>query len=417
MIDGLTRSELAVLDAIRRQGQATRADVGAAVGLGPAMTARLVARLQEAGVVREAGRAVVAGPGRQALLVEVHPAAACVAGLDIGNDVIHCLIADAQGAALAYQEAPSRLLAGQSQQEIVSSLVEIVYRVLHEAGQPREGLAAVGVAITGIIDSEQGVCLIRSNTPGWENFALGAALATRLERPVVVEETARAKAVAELQRGVARGQRHYLYVDAGTAIGAGIMIDGQPLRAIHGLAGELGHVIVDPNGPLCRCGNYGCLQASASARALVARAGDLLQRGVFSTLSGPRGETLTLREIASAAQEGDKMALSLLTEAGEQLGMAISMALNILGLDLVVMGGRLAQCSPVVLEAASRIVRLRALPIVPRERRVVCSTLGSDAAAIGAVLQALDRLFTGQDRAAAEAEVSPPAAELSPAAV
>ena len=392
MNEELTRSELAVLEAIHKRGQATRADIGAVVGLGPAMAARLVARLQDAGMVRGAGRAIVAGPGRQAVLVEIHPDAAYVGGLDIGTDVIHCLITDAQGTPRAYREAPSSLLDGQSQREIISSLATILQEVAAEAGLTLDRLTAVGVAITGVIDREGGICLLRSNTPGWENFAVGPQLAARLHMPVVLEETARANGVAELQRGQAHGQRHFLYVDAGMAIGAAIMIDGQPLRAIHGMAGELGHMIVDPGGPLCRCGNYGCLQASASARALVARAHDLLQRGVFSTLSRNR-EPLALRAIAAAAEGGDKLAYNLLMQAGEHLGTAISMALNILGLDLVVMGGRLAQCSPIVLEAVVRMVRQRALAIVPWERRIVCSTLGSDAAALGAVLQALDHIF------------------------
>src|SRR5437763_1790607 len=102
VLQGLSRSEVAVLDVIRRRGQITRTDVAAAVGLGPAMTARLVSRLQEAGLVREAGRAIVAGPGRQALLVEINPQVAYVAGIDIGSDVVHCLIADAQGRPRAY---------------------------------------------------------------------------------------------------------------------------------------------------------------------------------------------------------------------------------------------------------------------------------------------------------------------------
>ena len=160
------------------------------------------------------------------------------------------------------------------------------------------------------------------------------------------------------------------------------MIDGQPFAGHYGVAGELGHVTIDPNGPLCRCGNRGCIQTSASARALVGQARDRLGAGAISSLSGV-GETLTLADIAAAAANGDKMALGLLTEAGERLGEAIGMALNLLGLELVVAGGVLVHCSPVVLDAAARLVQLCVLPVVPHERRVVRSSLGSDAAARG----------------------------------
>jgi predicted NBD/HSP70 family sugar kinase len=396
IFEGFSRSELAILEAIRQRGQATRGEIGAAVGLGAAMTARLVARLQDAGLVCEGGRAAASGPGRQALLLELQPDIAYVAGVEVGNSHIHLLVADARATTRAYQVVPATVLAGQPQEQIVATLASLLGATMAMAGIPSTGLVALGVAVTGLVDSDRGVCLVRSNTPGWEDFALGAALAERLGCPVLVEETARAKALAELRRGRGRGHRHFLYVEAGTAIGAGIIIDGRPLRGVHGLAGELGHVIVDHDGPLCRCGNHGCLQASASALALEARARDLLRRGVYSSLAGA-GEQPTLTEIAAAADQGDKMALQLLTEAGAQLGAAIGMTLNVLGLDLVVVGGRLAQCSTVVLEQAARSVQLHVLPIVPCRRTVVRGTLGGDAAALGMVLQALDGLFAADN--------------------
>jgi predicted NBD/HSP70 family sugar kinase len=392
----LSRTEAAVLDAIRTRGQTTRGDVAAAVDLSTAMTARIVSRLQEIGLVREAGRSAVAGPGRQALLLEVQPRAAYVAGVDIGTEVLHVLIADLHGVPLAYREIPSGVVAGRAQPEIVAILAALVREVAGDAAIPAGRIAAVGVSVTGIIDGEQGRCLLRSNTPGWEDFPIGAMLGQALGLPVVLEETARAKSVAELRLGAAGGDAcpsgSFLYVDAGAAVGSSLVIDGRPFRGIRGLAGELGHVTVDPGGALCRCGNRGCLQATASARAILAHARDLLRRGVFSSLAG-KEETLSLADLAAAADAGDKLALGLLTEAGERLGVAISMALNILGLDLVVMGGVMVQCSPVVLEAAARIVRLRVLPIVPVRRTLVRSTLGSDAAARGAVLQAIAWLF------------------------
>jgi predicted NBD/HSP70 family sugar kinase len=390
--NGLSRSEIAVLDAIRARGQATRADVAGAIGLGMAMTGRLVTRLQEAGLVRETARTGSAGLGRQALLLELQPDVAYVAGIDIGSEVVHLLIANLRGDVRAYREVPSSHLADKTQAEIVGALAGLVGDVVRAAAIPPARLAVAGVAVTGIIDGERGLCLIRSHTPGWENFPLAADLGAALGLPVVLDETARAKALAELRVGAAREARHYLYVDAGTAIGATIVIDGQPFRGISGLAGELGHVIVEQGGTLCRCGNRGCLQATASARAIVARAREHVQRGVFSSLAQV-GEALTLDDVAAAASGGDKMALGLLTEAGERLGEAIAMALNLLGMDLVVLGGRLALCSPVVLDAAERIVQLRVLPMVPQPRRLVRSSLGSDASARGIAAQAVDWIF------------------------
>ena len=385
-------SELGALESIRARGQATRSEIAHDIGLGLAMTARLVSHLQGVGLVRESGYAVSPRLGRQAALLEIAPDAAYVAAVDVGTEVVHLLITDLKGDPLYYRETSSDLFAGASHARIVAVIAELVVEMVQAAAIPPEQLAVVGVTVTGIVDSDRGVCLTRSFTPGWENLALTDALQALVSRPVLLEETSRAKSTAELRIGAAQDVAHFLYVDAGTAIGAGIVIDRRPFRGMHGLSGELGHIIVDPGGAQCRCGNLGCLQASSSARSLVAKARDLLRKDVFSALSAC-GDKLSLSDIAEAARLGDKMALSLLTQAGERLGEALSTALNLLGLDYVILGGRLIHCHPVVLEAAARIVDLRVLPMVSTKRVLVRSTLDSKASARGVAFQAVDWLF------------------------
>jgi glucokinase len=351
-----------------------------------------VQRLQELGLTRERGRPVATGPGRPSLLIELHPDATRVAAVDIGTELIHLLIADAHGTVQSYRELPSTVFEGLTQDQIVGSLATLIDEFVRDSKTPHRRISAIGVALTGIIDSASGMCVVRSNTPGWERFNIVERLRHAVAVPVLLDETSRAKAVAELRLGVARGASNFLHVEAGTAIGAGIIIDGKPYRGEGGLAGELGHVTVDRSGPLCRCGNRGCIQASSSARALVERARELLRSGVYSSLQ-TKTDALVLHDIALAATAGDKLSLGLLNEAGEHLGEAISMALNLLGLELVVLGGALVQHNSVVLEAATRIVRLRVLPIVGRERILLCSDLGREAGALGVALEAIDWLF------------------------
>lgn len=389
---GLSRSEGLILSAVKQRGQITRTALAAEVDLSLAMTTRIIARLQDLGLLREAGHVDAAGPGRHAALLEVRPDCAHVLGVDIGTELIHILIADLRGQPLFYREVSSDALAHLPQAQIVRALAQLLREALSGARVRQRSVAAVGVALTGIVDSERGVSLLRSNTPGWEDFPLAALLSEALALPVLLEETARAKSLAEAQIGIARGREHFLYVDAGAAIGASLVIDRRPFRGVSGLAGELGHVTVDPAGALCRCGNRGCVQAVASARALVRGAREAVDNGVYSSLAA-LGDQIALHDIAAAAATGDKLALTLLTEAGERLGEAIGMALNILGLDLVVLGGALIACSPVVLDTAARTVQLRVLPLVPRRRSLLASELGTDSAARGAVLQAIDWLF------------------------
>jgi glucokinase len=356
------------------------------------MTARIVQRLRDIGLVRESGRLVANGPGRPTLLIELHPNAARIAGVDVGTELIHLVLADVHGTMQNYRELPSGMLDGMTHDQIVVALAAAIDEFARDSATDLAEIAVAGVALTGIIDSLKGVCVLRSHTPGWERFELADRLGKALNMPVVLGETSRAKAVAELRLGGGRGARNFLYVDAGTAIGAGIVIDGKPYRGEGGLAGELGHITVDPNGPLCRCGNRGCIQASSSARALVHQARELLRGGVYSALSGD-SDSLDLAALMTAANSGDKMALGLLTASGERLGEAISMALNLLGIELVILGGSLIQDSDVVLEAATRVVRLRVLPVVGRERILARSILGRESGARGIAIQAADWLF------------------------
>lgn len=392
LANGVSRSDLAVLDVIRVQGQITRSELSATVGLGTAMTARVVQRLQAFGLVREAGRSLSPGPGRPTVLLELHPDAARVVAVDIGTETVNLMLVDVHGTNYSYLEVSSSVFDGLTQDQIVACLAALIGDFARDAGTPLTAIGATGVALTGIIDTARGISVIRSNTPGWERFDLRDRLGHTLKMPVILDETSRAKAVAEMRLGNGRGASNFLFVDVGTAIGAGIVINGKPYLGEGGLAGELGHITVDPNGPLCRCGNRGCIQASSSARALVERARELLRGGVYSSLATV-AETLNLHDIASAANAGDKLALGLLTEAGERLGEAISMALNLLGMEMVILGGSLVQDSPVVLEAASRIVRLRVLPVVGKDRTLLRSDLGREAGALGIGLEAVDWLF------------------------
>ena len=187
----LSRSQLAVLDAVRARGQVTRADVAAAVDLSTAMTARIVTSLQEAGLLREAGWSDVAGPGRHALLLELEPRAAYVIGADIGTQIVHVLVSDLQGVPLFYRETSCDLLAGCTRAEIVDRLAGLIREVACETGIPLPAVAAVGVSVTGIIDGERGRCLLRGNAPAWDDFPIGALLGAALRLPILLEEAAR----------------------------------------------------------------------------------------------------------------------------------------------------------------------------------------------------------------------------------
>jgi glucokinase len=209
-------------------------------------------------------------------------------------------------------------------------------------------------------------------------------------------------AISAHRQGPARGSANFLYVFLGTGVGSALLIDGQPYYGGTGLAGELGHVTVLEDGPWCSCGNRGCLEVMASTNAVMQRVRDRLAESyLLSVLREPfqRGQ-LTLEALIEAARAGDKVAFQILDEAGTSVGKVVAIALNLLGPELVVLGGPLVQGDGIVLEAVRRQVRLRALQHIANRARIIGDDRGELSGASGAALLAADALFSTPDRVA-----------------
>jgi predicted NBD/HSP70 family sugar kinase len=200
--------------------------------------------------------------------------------------------------------------------------------------------------------------------------------------------------------GPARGVANFLYVFLGTGIGSALFVDGLPYRGGTGLAGELGHVTVDENGPWCSCGNRGCLEVLASVPAVLRRIQERLAESyMVSALREPfERDELSLNALIEAAGAGDKIAFQILDQAGSYVGRVIAIALNLFGPELVVLGGPLTRDSDVILEAVRRQVRLRALQQISSQTRIVADDQGELVGARGAALLALDKLFGAEQQ-------------------
>jgi predicted NBD/HSP70 family sugar kinase len=281
---------------------------------------------------------------------------------------------------------------------VMAELADLARRTVASSPIPAAHPVAVGVAISGLVDAAHGLCHVCANIPGWRDLPIGTGLATLLGVEVRVDDCACAQALAEERCGVARGARDFLFVNVGIGIGAALYIDGRLYHGPGGLAGELGHITVDEDGPACGCGNRGCAEALVGAPAIVRRARELLATHTYGSLitADVDGDSAPLRveHLAASAAAGDKLAFRVLNEAGEHLGVAIAAALNLLGSPLVVLGGGVVGAGEPFLGAVQRTVRLRALPPVARQARIVPSVLDDHAAALGAGLAALDHYLS-----------------------
>jgi predicted NBD/HSP70 family sugar kinase len=261
-------------------------------------------------------------------------------------------------------------------------------------------LAALGVGVRAIVNTQHGVVLTWPNTPawaaGWAGLDVPAALRGRLHVDrVFVDDSVRTMARAAHRAGPARGVSEFIYVFLGTGIGSAVFTHGRPYAGRSGMAGELGHVAIDERGPRCTCGNRGCLEMLASTPAVLRRARERLAESPHPSLlsEAHAHNRLTLQALHEAAQAGDKQAIQVLTETGTDVGRGLAIALNLLDPEMVVLGGPLVHEGGVLVDAVRREARLRALPHISRALRIACDDQGAMAGARGAAFLALDAIF------------------------
>lgn len=308
-----------------------------------------------------------------------------VIGIDIGGTKIAGGVLD-RGARLITRRE-SRSHAGCLPDQVVEIVVRLVDDLLASSSVSRRQVAGVGAGISGHVHFASGVVLTNSNLPGWEQIPLRDILRSKLGLPVTLDNDANCAAWGEYRAGAGRGARHMAYLTFSTGCGMGIVIDGRLYRGATGTAGEIGHTVVDPNGPLCSCGKRGCLMSYACGMALDQAARDSIQRGeatLLTELCGAKPEHVAAEQIAEAAHRGDALANRLLEEAGRFFGIGLSTVVQVLNPDTIVIGGGLARIGPLILEPSIRALNENIHPVLVDSARVVLSELWNDAGLIGA---------------------------------
>jgi glucokinase len=324
--------------------------------------------------------------------------AACVVAIDVGGTLLKGGVCDPDGAIVA---GDRRRTVRDDADRLVDGIVAFA-RDLADEGRRRfgaDGVAGVGLAVPGLVDEARGVALRAVNLP-WRDLALAEIAAERLGLPVALSHDVRAAAAAEAALGAGRDADDFLFVAIGTGIGAAIVADGRPFLGAHGRAGELGHIVVEPDGPPCACGATGCLEAIASAAAIERAYAAAGGGGESARESGG-----SAREIAALAQAGDRVAREVWARAARALGAALAAAVALLDPGLIVLGGGLAEAGARLLDpVAAELGQRSHLGPAPR---VVAAELGADAGCRGAALlawrAALERGHTWVSDAPADA--------------
>jgi glucokinase len=255
--------------------------------------------------------------------------------------------------------------------------------------------AAIGVSFGGPVDATTGMVRLSHHVPGWENVPLRATLEADFGAPASVDNDANVAALGEHRFGAGRGCQDMLYITVSTGVGGGWVLNGQPWRGAEGMAGEIGHAVVDPNGPRCLCGKRGCVERLASGPYIAQRAREWLaeqpDRGqVLRRLVGDDADKVTAQLVSQAAAQGDELAWEALYVAAWGLGVGIGNAANLINPERFILGGGVTKSGDRFWEVVRQVARETALPEVHFD--IVPAALGDDAPLWGAVALAEDCL-------------------------
>jgi glucokinase len=310
-------------------------------------------------------------------------------GVDLGGTTVRAGLVDASGALL-------RELSLDTESERADDLFRQLTTLVRELDADPEAagrVAAVGVGLPGLVNSETHQAVMLPNLPDLSTVDLYGELRKLTGRPVVLDNDSNAAAYGEYVCGAGRGARNLFYVGIGTGIGAGLVFGGRVWRGSNGYAGEFGHMTIDPDGIECACGNVGCLETVCSAPNIVRRARERLFRDRTSSLSRlviPRDREFTSLDIANAAAAGDDMAQLIMDRTGMYLGVALAGVINLLNVDAVVLGGDVVAAGEALLGPLVDHTRRRAFAPTFQACRITAARLGNSSGVVGAALLARD---------------------------
>ncbi|MGH9103320.1 MAG: ROK family transcriptional regulator, partial [Acidimicrobiales bacterium] len=372
-------------------GRASRAAIASRSGLTRTTLSRLVTELMAAGLVREVGAERTGQSGRPGTLLELDGRHVLALGAEINVDCLTLVARNLGGDTLAAERRPLNATR-RGMEESVAGLANLCHDVLAKLSASHDGHAVrvvgLGVAIPGLVDVVSGVVFDAPNLR-WRGAPIGRLLSRTLgwrDTTLSIGNDANFGALAEYRIGSQSGTANLVYVTGEVGIGAGVIVGGQLLQGPRGYAGEVGHVSLDPHGPKCGCGRRGCWESMIGLNALFRAV------GLSSTRqSKPEGR---VRAIADRAQGGDTVVMKGLEELGYWVGIGAGNLVNILGTEVVILGGYFPILAEWILPAARRSMAEQVMLDTDPATLLTTSQLGFDAAAIGASIHVLEDVFS-----------------------
>ncbi|MFD3539369.1 ROK family protein [Streptomyces sp. NPDC058662] len=364
-----------VVRAVRLAGSLTQAEIARSTGLSAATVSNIVRELKDSGTVEVTD---TSAGGRRARSVSLSGDAGIVIGVDFGHTHLRVAVGNLAHQVLAEEAEPLDVDASWTDGFDRAEL--LVGRLIAGIGVGPDKVIGVGLGVPGPIDVESGTLGSTAILPGWAGINPQKELSQRLGVPVYVDNDANLGALGELVWGSGRGVKDLAYIKVASGVGAGLVINGQIYRGPGGTAGEIGHITLDESGPVCRCGNRGCLETFAAARY------------VLPLLQGTHGPELTMERVVELARGGDPGCRRVITDVGRHIGSGVASLCNLLNPSRVVLGGSLAEAGELVLAPIRESVGRYAIPSAARQLSVLTGSLGGRAEVLGALALVLSEM-------------------------
>ncbi len=391
----VTPSEKKAIDLIRKYGECTKADLVAITDYSRTKITTCIDSLISKKII-VANEATEYSGGRRAKTFRLNEKLALVAGFDIGATSIDVALSDFSRRLLAHRAEPASVKDGPI--KILGRACSLLEGMIAECGLTPESVNGLGVGVPGPVDFSVGTLVSPPIMPGWDSYPIIPTIQQWFPAAnVVVDNDVNVMALAELSLGAARGVENLIFVKIGTGIGAGIICEGNMYRGWNGCAGDIGHICADKSGPLCHCGNRGCLETIAGGAAIAERAllaAQSRRSPILLRRYEENGQTLSAQDVGEAAREGDAVATEIIRESGQLVGDVLASLVNFYNPEMIVIGGGVSKLGNLLLSSVRQAVFNRSLPLATRNLQIVFSDIGADAGIFGAVSLALSYLFT-----------------------
>lgn len=380
-----------IFSLIRSRGSICRADLARQTGLHPSTISRIVSSLLEAGLVRENGEGQN-DVGRKPIMLSISKEAIHVVGIAVESTFVSAILVNLEAEIIAKLQIK---LSDQTMKTMTREIHTAIDDLLKLARDRAVVVYGIGLAMHGIIDNDEGICLF-APSKGAEEVPVARAISEHYQLPVRMDNNANAMALGERWFGNGKEIDNLLAIKVGQSIGSGIIVQGQSFSGSHYSAGEIGHINVLSDGPLCKCGNYGCLERVASIEAIVSKGRLMIKRGEdreLLALTGNDPDALDFGILRHAAESENALALHLWAEVGTFLGLALANVMHILDPAVVLIGGEILPVIDFVLPKMREIVTARSFKILRNKILIRQVGLGQDAVAIGAATLMLEDIF------------------------